>query len=87
MTILLLHIIAGTSSLPNGRKSKLSTLLTEGAVVWCLGVVVKSFVGIAEAIATTVLITTCGLLLRSDLDVTRIKFPVVEDSGDVENWR
>jgi hypothetical protein len=35
--------------------------------------------------ATMVLVTVCGLLLRGDLDVARIKFPIVEDSGVVRN--
>ncbi|GMI37519.1 hypothetical protein TrRE_jg12208 [Triparma retinervis] len=46
-----------------------------------MSLVVKSLIGIAEAMATMVLVTVCGLLLRGDLDVARIKFPIVEDSG------
>jgi hypothetical protein len=85
MTALLLHILLETPSAADDKRSTLHTLMTEGVLLWGLSLVVKSLIGIAESMATMVLVTVCGLLLRGDLDVARIKFPIIEDSGEVRN--
>ncbi|GMI46247.1 hypothetical protein TrCOL_g290 [Triparma columacea] len=82
MTTLLLHILLETPSAADDKRSTLHTLMTEGVLLWGLSLVVKSLIGIAESMATMVLVTVCGLLLRGDLDVARIKFPIIEDSGE-----
>lgn len=85
ITCILLHIVfeTGGQQAKRGGKSWLKSMIDEGVVLWGLSVVVRSLVGVAEAVATVIVITATGMALRADWRKV-IDDDIVEEEGEGE---
>ncbi|GMH68917.1 hypothetical protein TrST_g3185 [Triparma strigata] len=88
ITCILLHIVfeTGGQQAKRGGKSWLKSMIDEGVVLWSLSVVVRSLVGVAEALATVIVITATGMALRADWRKATDD-DIVEEEGDGDNTR
>jgi len=81
ITCILLHIVFETGTARSSGRTWLKRMIDEGVVLWALSIVVRSLVGIGEALATVTMITVSGMLLRGDWK--GVSHGIVEESGAV----